>query len=87
MCFAAAEALAGYAGKNLTYEHLLPRMTDKDIYPLQAAAVGMKALEQGLASQKASYAGLLEHAKKVIKRAQEATQVLMNSGIIPERVK
>jgi len=87
MCFAAAEALAGYVGKNLTYEHLLPRMTDKDIYPLQAAAVGMKALEQGLASQEASYDELIEHAKKVIKRAQEATQVLMNSGIIPERVK
>ena len=60
MCFAAAEALAGYVGKNLTYEHLLPRMTDKDIYPLQAAAVGMKAVEQGLASQEASYDELIE---------------------------
>ena len=85
MCFAAAEALAGYVGKKLTHEYLLPKMTDKDIYPLQAAAVGMKAVDQGLASQKASYDELFEHAKKVIKRAQEATQVLMNSGIIPDR--
>lgn len=83
MCFAAAHALAGAAEGKLDQDHILPEITDSTIYPLQAAEVGMKAQEQGLAQVKLSRDQLLDHAAQVIAAAQSATKILMQSGCIP----
>ncbi len=83
MCFAAAEALAEAVGDSLDREHLLPRMMDMEIYPLQAAAVGLKAQEQGIASLKPSRSELLNRAEYMIGLAQSSTDVLMEAHCIP----
>ncbi|QRN82091.1 NADP-dependent malic enzyme [Chloroflexota bacterium] len=83
MCFAAAKALAEAVGDSLDGEHLLPRMMDMEIYPLQAAAVGLKAQEQGIASLKSSRSELLNRAEYMIGLAQSSTDVLMEAHCIP----
>ena len=49
MCFAAAEALATHIGENLDEDHILPNMDDWDVFPREAAAVGLQAQAQGVA--------------------------------------
>jgi malate dehydrogenase (oxaloacetate-decarboxylating) len=84
MCYAAAEALANSVNDTeLNSEHILPKMMDLSIYPLQAAAVGMKAQEQGLAQVQMSYDELLTRAEIMIAASQAATNVLMNENCIP----
>jgi len=83
MCFSAAQALANAEADSLHENHILPEMTDSVIYPLQAAAVGLKAQEQGLARVRMSRDDLLDHAIHMIGAAQSATDVLMTEGCIP----
>jgi len=82
MCFAAADALAGMIGKNLDADHILPTMDDWEIFPREAAAVGMKAQEQGLARVKMTYDELIANARKMIKRSRGITDKLMETGFI-----
>ena len=84
MCFAAAEALANQMGDRLDAEHILPNMDDWEVFPREAAAVGMKAQEQGVARLKMSYDDLLDHAQTIIKRSREQTQTMMREGFIAE---
>jgi malate dehydrogenase (oxaloacetate-decarboxylating) len=50
MCIAAAEELAKYAEKKgLNEDHLLPEMDEPGVFIEEAVAVGMKAIEQGVA--------------------------------------
>jgi malate dehydrogenase (oxaloacetate-decarboxylating) len=82
MCFAAADALAGMIGKRLDAEHILPTMDDWEVFPREAAAVGMKAQEQGLARIKMTYNELIENARQMIKRSRGMTANLMKTGFI-----
>ena len=84
MCFAAAEAMANQIGDKLDEEHILPTMDDWEVFPREAAAVGMKAQEQGLARLQMNYDELFNHAAKIIKRSHELTQMMMNMGFIAE---
>jgi malate dehydrogenase (oxaloacetate-decarboxylating) len=83
MCIAAAEELARCAEiKGLSDERILPSMADWEIFPRVAAAVGLKAIEQGVARKSLTQAELVEHATKIIQRAQRETKVLMREGVI-----
>jgi malate dehydrogenase (oxaloacetate-decarboxylating) len=82
MCFAAAQALADQIGDKLDEEHILPTMDDWEVFPREAAAVGMKAQEQGVARIKLSYDELLELAKSMIKRSRDMTHMMMREGFI-----
>ena len=84
MCFAAAEALAEQIGDKLDEEHLLPTMEDWEVFAHEAAAVGMKAQEQGVATLEKSYDELFDHAQKVISRSRNLTQMMMEEDFIPE---
>jgi malate dehydrogenase (oxaloacetate-decarboxylating) len=84
MCFAAADALAEQIGDKLDEEHILPTMDDWEVFPREAAAVGMKAQEQGVARLEMSYDDLLDHAKRIIKRSRDQTQMMMQEGFITE---
>jgi len=84
MCFAAAEALANQIGDKLDEEHILPTMDDWEVFPREAAAVAMKAQEQGLARVPMSYDELLKQATQIIKRSRDLTQTMMNMGYIAE---
>jgi malate dehydrogenase (oxaloacetate-decarboxylating) len=84
MCFAAAKALADHVGDRLTSEFILPNMDDWEVFPREAAAVGMKAQEQGLARIQLSYEELLVNARTIIKRSRSLTQMMMEKGFIAE---
>jgi malate dehydrogenase (oxaloacetate-decarboxylating) len=85
MCIAAAYELAQTAvDKGLHEDYLIPTMDEWEVYPREATAVGLKAIEQGIAKIKASKEELFEQASRTIKRAREQAKILMESGIIPE---
>jgi malate dehydrogenase (oxaloacetate-decarboxylating) len=84
MCFAAAQALAEQIGDRLDEEHILPTMDDWEVFPREAAAVGMKAQEQGLARKQMSYDELHDNAISIIKRSRDLTQAMMHEGYIQE---
>lgn len=83
MCYAAADALCERIGDRLGPDSLLPTMDDWDVFPHEAAAVGMKAQEQGLARLTKTRTELLDHASAVIGRARKLTQSMMDGGFIP----
>ncbi len=83
MCIAAADELALCAEeKGLSEERLIPTMDDWEVYPREAAAVGMKAIEQGIARVKLTRNELIERASSIIKRAREETDSLLKQGFI-----
>ena len=84
MCFAAARAMADQIGNKLDEEHILPNMDDWEVFPREAAAVAMKAQEQGLARLSFTYEEELANAKKIIKRSRDLTKMMMEKGFIPE---
>ncbi len=82
MCFAAAEALAQHIGPRLDDEHILPDMDDWELFAREAAAVGVKAQEQGVARLKRSYDQLYDHAINIIARSRDMTEMLMHDEFI-----
>ena len=84
MCFAAAQALADQIADRLDEDHILPTMDDWQVFPHVAAAVGVKAQEQGVARKKISYDHLLNNATSMIRRSRELTHTMMREGFIPE---
>jgi malate dehydrogenase (oxaloacetate-decarboxylating) len=84
MCFAAAEALADHVGDKLDHEHVLPNMDDWEVFPREAAAVAMKAEEQGLARIHVTYQQEFDNATRIIKRSRHLTQMMMDEGFIAE---
>lgn len=84
MCYAAADALASHVGSDLSTDHILPNMDDWEIFPREAAAVAMKAQEQGLARIPTTYEQEFENAKRIIKRSRDLTHTMMEKGFIAE---
>jgi len=84
MCIASARELAKCAeDKGLREDYLLPTMDEREVFPRQAVAVALKAIEQKVARITLSKDQLFEKASTIINRAREETKVLMESGIIP----
>ncbi|OGR44756.1 MAG: malate dehydrogenase [Elusimicrobia bacterium GWA2_61_42] len=84
MCVAAAEALAGYAvtsGK-MGEDYLLPHMDEPQVYIEEAVAVGLKAIEQGVARKPLSEKELRASAEFLIKRAIKDVDVRQKNGIV-----
>src|SRR5438552_12210915 len=83
MCIAAATELALVAEeKGLDEEHIVPTMEEIDVFAREAAAVGMKAIEQGIARVRKTRNELYDNAIALIRRAREQTQLLMQDGFI-----
>jgi malate dehydrogenase (oxaloacetate-decarboxylating) len=84
MAIAAAEELAMMAEKRgLSDDNILPSMDDWEVFPREAAAVAMKAIEQGVARLETTHAEELERASEMIKTSRAMTQMLMSEGFIP----
>jgi len=84
MAIAAAEELARCAlERGLDEERVVPKMDEWEVFPREAAAVGMKAQEQGLARLSLSHEELLSKARATIHQAQDMTRFLMEKGLIP----
>lgn len=84
MCFAAAHAMADQIKDCIDEEHILPNMDDWEVFPREAAAVAMKAQEQGLARIQMSYEEELKNAMSIIKRSRDLTHMMMKDGFIAE---
>jgi malate dehydrogenase (oxaloacetate-decarboxylating) len=83
MCIAAAEALATMSEeKGLTPEYITPTMDDWEVFPREAAAVAVKAVEQGLARIPLTYEEELKNAEKIIRRSRSLTEHMMQEGFI-----
>jgi malate dehydrogenase (oxaloacetate-decarboxylating) len=83
MAIAAAEELAAFqAQRGLDEEHIVPTVNDWEVFPREAAAVGVKAQEQGLARLALSRDELLSRARQKIRQAQDMTLFLMDKGLI-----
>jgi len=84
MCIAAAEELARCAEDiGMGEDYLLPTMDEWEVFPREAAAVGSKAVEQGVARVKLTRDELYERATRIIKRSRDETTLLMKEGVIP----
>ncbi|MFX1513477.1 MAG: NADP-dependent malic enzyme [Promethearchaeota archaeon] len=84
MTIAAALELAKHAeeAEYFDEEHIVPTMDDWEIFPREAAAVGMKAIEQNVARLKFSRDELYKIAEKKIQVTREKVQNLQNNGFI-----
>jgi malate dehydrogenase (oxaloacetate-decarboxylating) len=83
MCIAAAEELAKtQEDKGMDENHLLPTMGDWEVFPREAVAVGLKAIEQGIAQRKASRDTLFAEAEAIIRRARKQVKVMQEKGVI-----
>lgn len=83
MCIAAAEELAKLAeDRGLRDDQIIPTMDDWEVFPREARAVALKAIDQGIAGVKLSSQELYDRAFAIIKKAREETQLLMKQGFI-----
>jgi malate dehydrogenase (oxaloacetate-decarboxylating) len=83
MCLAAARELAKIAeDRGLREDYIVPTMEEEDVFSREAVAVGMKAIEQGIARVKRSRKDLLEKSREIIHRARAQARHLMATGYI-----
>lgn len=86
MCIESARELSRYAEDKglLRADYLIPTMEEWEVYPRVAAAVGSKAVEQGIARVNKTWQELYDNAVKMIREARDMTQLLMEKGFIPK---
>ena len=85
MCIAAADALAKMAeDKGLTPDYILPNMDEWEVFPREAAAVAVKAVEEGIAKVPMTYEEELKNAENIIRRSRELTQHMMDENFITQ---
>ncbi len=83
MCIAAAREIAKVAEeKGLSPEHIIPSMSDRELFPREAAAVGLEAIKQGIARLKFSKRQLYERADSIIQHSRKSAEMLMRRGLI-----
>ncbi len=84
MCMAAATELATMAEeKGLKPDYIIPNMDEWEVFPREAAAVAMMAIQEGVAGKTTTYEQELENAGRIIKRSRGLTQTMMSEGFIP----
>lgn len=85
MAIAGAVALASATHDlGLADDRILPKMTDWEVVPKVAAAVGVEAVKRGLARHELTEDQLHHNAYLRIAEARSATYALMEAGIIAE---
>lgn len=84
MCIAAASELAKCAeDKGLNPDYIVPKMDEPEVFVREAVAVGMKAIEQGVARKILTRDQLYRTADLIISRARSETHIKMKERIIP----
>jgi len=83
MCIEAARSLAKTAeDRGLRDDYIIPTMDEWEVFPRVAAAVGMKAIEQGIAKKVMARDELYKVSEEIIWDAREKTRMLMEHGFI-----
>jgi malate dehydrogenase (oxaloacetate-decarboxylating) len=58
-------------------------MADTEVFVREAVAVGMKAIEQGVARENLTREELTKRSGKMIRDARQTVETLMKTGMIP----
>ncbi len=89
MCIAAAEEIALCAReRGLRRDYIIPSMEEWEVHPRVAAAVGARAIEQGVAAVSLSSRRIYQRARELMEEARRRNQVLRDSGLIkPKKAK
>jgi len=66
----------------LSEDRIIPSMSDWELFPREAAAVGAQAVKQGLARTRLTKKELYEKAVSMITHARKSTELLMRRGLI-----
>ncbi len=83
MAIAASHSIAETAqAKGIHDEYIVPTMMETDVFINEAVAVGLKAIEQGIARRLLTADQLRREAEQKIHHAQQETKILMNAGHI-----
>jgi len=83
MCIAASAELAKTAeDRGLHEDYIIPTMEEWEVFPREATAVGMKAIEQGIAKTVMAPEELYKLSETIIREAREAVKILMREGVI-----
>ncbi|MFP3228465.1 MAG: malate dehydrogenase, partial [Caldisphaera sp.] len=64
--------------------YIVPTMEEWEVYPRVAAAVAVKAVEQGFARKTTTYKEELERARKIISNTREKIKLLWEKEYIPK---
>jgi len=84
MCITAAYELAKCAeDRGISEDYIIPTMGEWEVFIREAVAVGLKAIEQGVAQEKLSREELTERAEKMIRESRDTVALLMKEGLIP----
>ncbi|MEM2955424.1 MAG: malic enzyme-like NAD(P)-binding protein, partial [Nitrososphaerales archaeon] len=84
MVISAAEELAEFAEeKGLSRDHIIPNMTEWEVYPRVACRVGEKAVKLGLAQRRISMDEIYKRSVKIIKRSRKLLSSLIKAQVIP----
>ncbi|MHC5038960.1 MAG: NAD(P)-dependent malic enzyme [Planctomycetota bacterium] len=85
MAVAAANSVAEFAEKKgLSPEYIIPKMDESAVFPTEATAVAMQAIEDGVARQTLSEEAVFQAAEKDIQESQKLVHHLMDEGFISE---
>jgi malate dehydrogenase (oxaloacetate-decarboxylating) len=83
MCVEAAKELAKCAeDQGIREDYLIPTMDEWEVYPREAASVGRKAIEQGIARIDKSWDELFSIAEKIIKKSRDQFHLIQDKGFI-----
>ncbi len=83
MCLAAAAELAKCAeDRGINEDNIAPNMDEWEVFPREAVAVALKAIEQGVARISLSREELYTKAEKTIRESREMAKLLMREGAI-----
>ncbi|AFZ70027.1 malic enzyme [Caldisphaera lagunensis DSM 15908] len=85
MAITAAYEIAKFAEeKGLSENYIVPTMEEWEVYPRVAAAVAVKAVEEGVARKTTTYKEELQRAKDIISSIREKIGFLWDRGYIPK---
>jgi malate dehydrogenase (oxaloacetate-decarboxylating) len=85
MCIEAAREIAKVAEeRGVSEEFIIPQRDDPDVFMREAAVVGMKAIELGLARVKKTSQEIFDNAKVMIEMSQSKTAFLMKQDFIKQ---
>ncbi|MBD2525814.1 malic enzyme-like NAD(P)-binding protein [Nostoc sp. FACHB-133] len=84
MCWVAANVLADIAVQTgINPEYILPTMDEWEVVAHVAAAVGVKAVSQGIAQIPLTYEQEHQQALEIIQNSREMTKLLVEAGLVP----
>jgi malate dehydrogenase (oxaloacetate-decarboxylating) len=80
----ASYALADYVKDKLSDDYIIPNMTNFDVFPIVAARVAMKAIELGIAREKATYEEFYNMAKERMENGRTQIKLMLDNKMISE---